>query len=88
MNFAATWGPRFMAVGWPAFLAACVLELVVFALADPLELSWGGEPLGWSRVGIYTVAFFVFWSIALGACFLTAILREGPMNFDRNPSME
>jgi len=50
-----------MAVAWPAFMGACLLEVAVFALVDPLELSWGGGPLGWSRQAVYTVAFFAFW---------------------------
>jgi len=32
------WTQRLMVVAWPAFMAACLLELVVFAFADPLEL--------------------------------------------------
>lgn len=55
------WSRIIMAVGWPAFLAACLLEVAVFALVDPHDLSWGGGPLGWSRQAVYTVAFFAFW---------------------------
>ncbi|MEJ7931907.1 hypothetical protein WG922_18190 [Ramlibacter sp. AN1015] len=55
------WGRVAMLVAWPAFLGACVLEMAVFALVDPLELSWAGGPLGWSRQAVYTAAFFVFW---------------------------
>ena len=72
MNFA-----RAMAVGWPAFLAACVLELVVFAFADPLDLQWAGAPLGWSRQGVYSVGFFVFWLVSAAACAFTSLLRMG-----------
>jgi hypothetical protein len=88
VSFAAKWGLRLMAVGWPAFLAACLLEWAVFAVADPLELSWAGSPLGWSRMGVYTIAFFVFWVITFAACFLTAILRTGPVDFDTDASVE
>ena len=66
---------RLMWIVWPAFLAACVLELAVFAVVDPLELHWSGHALGLSRRGTYTVAFFVFWAISIGACALTAVLR-------------
>jgi hypothetical protein len=66
-----------MAVAWPAFLAACVLELAVFALVDPLELSWGGGPLGWSRQAVYTVAFFTFWGVAMGASAMAVWLLRG-----------
>jgi len=59
------WSQKLMWVAWPAFLSACVLELLVFALVDPLELQWSGQSLGWSRQGVYTAAFFLFW---LGDC--------------------
>lgn len=66
---------RLMWIGWPAFLAASVLELLVFALIDPTELAWSGQALGWSRQAVYTGAFFVFWLVAAGACYLTTLLR-------------
>lgn len=64
------WGRTMMAISWPAFLAACLLEAAVFALVDPLELAWGGGPLGWTRQAVYTAAFFVFW----GACMLSSAM--------------
>jgi len=71
---------RLMAVAWPAFLAACALELVVFAVVDPLELNWAGHDLGWSRQSVYTVAFFVFWIVTAGACALATLLATaGPV---------
>jgi hypothetical protein len=66
---------RLMWIGWPAFLAACVLEMLVFALVDPRDLAWSGRALGWSRQGIYTAAFFAFWAITLAACWLSSALR-------------
>lgn len=66
-----------MAAVWPSFLGACLLEAAVFAVVDPMELSWGGAPLGWSRQAVYTVAFFVFWGISLGAS-LVALLLATP----------
>ena len=76
---------RLMAIAWPAFMAACVLELAVFAVADPLDLSWAGEPLGWPRQAVYTVAFFVFWAISLAACALTTLLRMSPSEVNACP---
>ena len=64
------WGRIMMAVAWPAFLVACLLEAAVFALLDPLDLAWGGDPLGWSRQAVYTAAFFLFW----GGCMLSSAL--------------
>ena len=68
------WQQRLMGVLWPAFLAAGVLEVLVFALVDPHELHWGGTPLLWSRGAVYTVAFFRFWGIAVVSRGVTALL--------------
>ena len=54
------WNQKLMWVVWPAFLAACILELVVFAMVDPQDLHWGGRTVPLSRQGVYTVSFFVF----------------------------
>jgi hypothetical protein len=74
---------RVLGIAWPAFLAACALELLVFALVDPSELQWSGHPLALSRQGVYTAAFFVFWAIAAGACAMTMLLRMGPGEVNR-----
>jgi hypothetical protein len=78
MKAAREWGQRLMAVAWPAFMAACVLELLVFAVADPLDLHGAGGPLGWSRQAVYTVAFFCFWGVTFAACAFTTLLRMAP----------
>jgi hypothetical protein len=65
---------RILGVAWPAFLAACVLELLVFAVLDPLEIQLG-QLLGWGRQGTYTLAFFVFWAVCAAACALATLMR-------------
>ncbi len=69
-------GRELVRVVWPAFLAACVLEMCVFAMVDPLHLHWSGHALEWSRQAIYTASFFLFWLIAAGACAMTALLAR------------
>jgi hypothetical protein len=77
---------RMMWIAWPAFLAACVLELLVFAFVDPLDLQWAsGQALGWSRQTVYTVAFFAFWLVSMGACALTTLLRIAPAEVNECP---
>jgi hypothetical protein len=73
-----------MRVGWPSFLGACVLEAILFALVDPLELHWAGHALGWSRQSVYTIAFFVLWLVCALTCLLTAYLSvaEAPSPAD------
>ena len=63
---------------WPAFLLACAMELLVFALVDPSDLNWGGEALRMSRQGVYTVAFFLFWGMAAASSAFTALLAMPP----------
>jgi len=64
-----------MAIAWPAFLLAAVLEMLVFAVVDPGDLhGLSGEPLGWTRLAVYTVSFFVFWAATAVASALTMLL--------------
>jgi hypothetical protein len=79
---------KLMRVAWPAFLAACVLELVVFAMVDPNDLHWAGQPVALSRQSIYTVSFFVFWAISIGSNALTALLATTPAEVNLCPLPE
>ncbi len=76
---------RMMWIAWPAFLVACVLEMVVFALVDPQDLHWFGQPVELSRQSVYTVAFFVFWSITMVSSALTTLLAISPFEVNRCP---
>ena len=77
---------RAMAVLWPAFLMAGVLEMLVFALVDPGNLHWfGGAPVGLSAAGIYTLAFFVFWGVIATAGALTQFLEVSADDMNRFP---
>mgnify|MGYP000688618273 FL=1 len=79
------WSKLIMAVAWPAFLAACLLEAVVFAVVDPLDLSWGDGPLGWSRQAVYTLSFFAFWVLTMISSGLTTLLSMSPFEVNRCP---
>ncbi|MFM2398146.1 MAG: hypothetical protein RL341_303 [Pseudomonadota bacterium] len=63
-----------MFILWPAFLAACALEAVVFAIVDPAELHWFKDHFALPPSGVYTVAFFGFLAITASACSLTYTL--------------
>lgn len=74
-------GRKLMCIAWPAFLAAALLQAIVFALLDPLELNWAGQALPWSRQAVYAAAFLVFWIGAMLSSALTLLLgqpREEP----------
>lgn len=74
---------RMMWIAWPAFLMACVLDVLVFAMVDPQDLHWFGQPIAMSRQGVYTVAFFVFWVIAMVSSGLTTLLSMSPFEVNR-----
>ena len=63
-----------MTVVWPGFLVACLLELLVFALVDPQDVRWVGHQVTLPREAVYTLAFFVFWVMAMLSSALTALL--------------
>jgi hypothetical protein len=75
---------RVMAVLWPSFLMAGVLEMLVFAFVDPTQLHlFGGAPLEWSPTAVYTTAFFVFWGVIAAAAAMTELLELGAEEINR-----
>lgn len=75
---------RAMAILWPSFLMAGVLEMLVFALVDPGTLRWfGGAPLPLSATGVYSLAFFVFWTVIAVSGGLTRLLEGKPEDINR-----
>ena len=77
---------RLMWIAWPAFLMAAVLEFMVFAMLDPQALTLFGEPSGWSREGVYTVTFFIFWAVMMLSGALTTLLSKSPFDVNRRQS--
>lgn len=70
------WAQRAMWIAWPAFLVAGVLEMLVFAVLDPLDIPWLTEGFDISRAGLYTVAFFVFWMVTALASAMSIFLAH------------
>ncbi len=80
----SSFGQRVVAIIWPAFLMAGVIEMLVFAFADPADLHWlGGAPVTMSRSAVYTLAFFAFWIILSTAGALTQLLLQEPGDVNR-----
>lgn len=67
---------------WPSFLAACLLEVLVFALVDPGEVHWFGQVPEPSRQSVYSVAFFLFWLITMACSSLVLWLARAEQNID------
>lgn len=77
---------RLMCIAWPAFLMTVLLEGMVFAVIDPMDLHIVAEGFELSRQGFYTLAFFVFWGVIAIASALSIFLMNPPKNSERlNP---
>jgi hypothetical protein len=61
---------------WPSFLVAAAAEMVFFALFDPGDLVFFGQPFELSRTAIYSIGFFVFWAFAAVSSALSVYLGE------------
>jgi hypothetical protein len=56
---------------WPSFLVAGVATALFFTVFDPkvllIDKPWGDI----SRMGAYTIGFFIFWLLTASSCMLT-----------------
>ena len=79
MNTATTPIPlvqRIIAVMWPSFLTAGIATILFFTAFDPqviLAVSGYGEI---SRLGGYTIGFFLFWLLTSVSCALTCYFQR------------
>lgn len=72
------------AILWPSFFAAAVATVVFFIVVDPLVLRDITFPeLEISRLGGYTIAFFMFWAATAASSLFTRILLVPPSHFNR-----
>ncbi len=72
-----------MTVLWPSFLMAGVLEMLTFAVVDPRSLHWfGGAPIDWPPMAVYTVTFFIFWGVIAAGSALSQLLSTPPHEAD------
>lgn len=61
---------------WPAFMAACVLETLVFSGFDPHDIHFFGLSVDADRDTVYSIAFFAFWAVTTLAGLLTWMLAQ------------
>ncbi len=67
---------RVIAVLWPSFLTAGVATILFFTAFDPqiiLAVSGYSEI---SRLGGYTIGFFLFWMLTSSSCALTCYFQR------------
>jgi len=90
------WRWHLMWVLWPAFLAAGVLEMLVFAMIDPEDMRWMGQGITLPRQAIYSLGFFLLWTVTAVASALSLLLsqsgdsvnRDGRLAMDEKESSE
>lgn len=67
---------KVIAILWPSFLTAGVATILFFAYFDPqllMQMSGYGYI---SRMGGYTVGFFLFWLLTSSTCVLTCYFQR------------
>ena len=62
---------RVIAVAWPSFLTAGVATIVFFTAFDPQVLLADTDYADISRLGAYSIGFFLFWLLTSTTCILT-----------------
>lgn len=67
---------EWITVLWPAFVAACVLEMLVFAGFDPHDIQLFGHSLPSDREQVYTLAFLAFWAVTTVSGLITWLLAR------------
>lgn len=74
------------AVLWPSFLVAAVATMVCFAFIEPERLLAALEyPVDASAMTVYSLGFFLFWTLALVSSTLTAWLIRTERRLDQFP---
>jgi hypothetical protein len=64
-----------VAVLWPAFMVAAAATVVFFTVFDPHDL-FAAHGLQVSRLGGYTVGFFLFWMLTSLSSLLTCYFQR------------
>ncbi len=72
---------RVIAVFWPSFLTSGIATGAFFTLFDPLDLIHIAGLPELSRMGIYSIGFFLFWLLTASTCALTCYFRK-PCNLN------
>jgi hypothetical protein len=65
-----------IAVLWPSFLTAGVATIILFTVFDPVDVSscMGGPEI--TRLGAYSIGFFMFWLLTSSSCLLALYFKR------------
>ena len=73
-----------ISVLWPSFLMSGLATILFFTLIDPADLVIHHQSVEISRIGAYTIGFFLFWMLTAVTCALTCYFNR-PCPPDKNP---
>ena len=71
---------KIIAVLWPSFLTSGVATILFFTAFDPTILSLSGGFGEVSRLGGYSIGFFLFWLLTSVTCALTCYFQRPCQN--------
>lgn len=67
---------KVIAILWPSFLTAGIATILFFTVFDPQVLMAVAGYEQVSRLGGYTVGFFLFWFLTASTCVLTCYFQR------------
>lgn len=67
---------KIIAILWPSFLTAGAATILFFTAFDPTEFLITTRFSEVSRLGAYTIGFFLFWFLTAGSCLLTCYFQR------------
>ena len=70
---------------WPSFIVGGIGEVIFFTVFDPKELYLFGEPSSLSRLGVYSIGFFLCWAFAAASSAFTCFLNRSAEEVNRCP---
>jgi hypothetical protein len=71
---------------WPSFLVAAVAEILFFAVIQPQDLYFFGQPVHFSALGTYSIGFFAFWALCAASSFATCFFQRSADDINHPPS--
>ncbi|HKK14477.1 MAG TPA: hypothetical protein VKA14_07420 [Gammaproteobacteria bacterium] len=74
------------AVLWPSFLMSALATVLFFTAFDPRDMLAATRFAEMSRLGAYTVGFFLFWLLTTVSSALTCYFRRPCADPNRRPS--
>lgn len=67
---------RVIAVLWPSFITSGIATGLFFTVFDPADLVTLSGRLEVSRMGAYSIGFFLFWLLTSSTCALTCYFQR------------